>query len=256
MKVLQATHSDLDHFAHERQTNAGNLNRIWGRAVNLEARPAPEYVYPILDRDLVRDATCALSLRFRQAHDKDIYTIGVYAPRLDKRQPRSGAFVDAYDCYWLVKESLTAHGWNRPTVEHRLEKAARQGDEATFLSAIKNVSWQDMSAADYSKLVDLALEAGAHAAARQIAAEGFACYPNDVALEKRSRILAPPKVMRRDKVQYPTHRANRDWLKANGKSYRGRWVALHDGQLLGAADSMDELIKHTGHDKGILLTLV
>lgn len=137
-----------------------------------------------------------------------------------------------------------------------MESAAETGDERAFLDALKEVSWQGRPATDFIRAVHLALEAGAHLAARKLSAEGAEFHPNDSELQKYARVLAPPKVISTDVPPNPSQGTNLEWLKAHGEQYRGKWVAVKDGQLLGSADSLKELTAQVGDTKGkgILVT--
>lgn len=137
-----------------------------------------------------------------------------------------------------------------------LEGAAESGDESTFLSIEKAIDWSARPPEDLVRGVNLALRVGAFLLARKLSAEGARRYPNHPELQKYARVLAPPKVVRSDLPPTPSVKANRNWLKEHAQSYKGRWVALRDGELKGVADSLDELVEQLGDTKGILLTRV
>ncbi len=138
----------------------------------------------------------------------------------------------------------------------RLESAAVAGDERAFLAAKDAVDWEARSAADFLRAVQLALSAGAHMAARNLAAQGAQRFPDHSKLEKFARILAPPRVLRTPARPNAGLRANRDWLMTHGTQYRGQWVALCEGQLLGVGDSLDSVITQAGGTDGVLFTKV
>jgi len=137
-----------------------------------------------------------------------------------------------------------------------MESAAATGDERAFLVAKDLIDWETRPAEDFLRAVQLALSAGAHMAARNLAAQGAARHPNDANLQKYARILAPPRVLRSDAPPHPGLRANRDWLMTCGDKYRGQWVALRQGVLLGAADSLAALKELIGDTSNILPTKV
>jgi hypothetical protein len=138
----------------------------------------------------------------------------------------------------------------------RMGSAARIGDERAFLAAKNAIDWDARPAEDFLRAVQLALGAGAHMAARNLAAQGATRHPDNADLQKYARVLAPPRVLRNDAPPHPGLRANRDWLMAHGNEYRGQWVALHDGRLLGAADSLAALKRLVDDTTDILLTKV
>ncbi|MGH2538585.1 MAG: hypothetical protein ACRDHL_14440 [Candidatus Promineifilaceae bacterium] len=139
-----------------------------------------------------------------------------------------------------------------------LEAAAEAGDEHGFLGAYKSIEWRERPPQDFARAIRLAIQAGAHLIARHLAEQGTAQYAEDVELQQMSRTLAPPVVRRVERKPSTGWAADREWLKAHWDEYRGRWVALKDGQFLAAADSLDELVSQVGDIKGagILVTPV
>jgi hypothetical protein len=136
----------------------------------------------------------------------------------------------------------------------RLEDAARAGDRRAFLEALKEVEWQDWSPKDFAHAVRLGLEAGEHLAARRISEEGVSRYPDDSELQKYAHVLSPPKVISKHVPPDPARIANREWLKAHSGEYRGQWVAVRNGELLGVATSLRELVRQVGSTEDTLLT--
>ena len=153
-----------------------------------------------------------------------------------------------------VAPSETAVVLAEVDVMARMEVAAAAGDERAFLAAKDAIDWESRTPANFLRAIQLALAAGAHMAARNLAAQGATRYPDNVDLEKYARVLAPPRVLRSDAPPQPGLRANRDWLMTHGSQYRGQWVALRQGQLLGVADSLVALKKLIGDTPNVLLT--
>lgn len=105
--------------------------------------------------------------------------------------------------------------------------------------------------------IRIALATDAPLVARRLAELANERYPHHPEIAKANRILRPPRVVpasgRKVDVQ-----ANRAWLLEHRDEYKGRWVALLDGQLLADSASVDSLIENVGQVKGtgILLTWV
>ena len=137
-----------------------------------------------------------------------------------------------------------------------LEEVAEAEEEAALLSIGKAVDWSERSAEDFVLGIKLALKAGVFLLARELASEGAKRHPEHEELQKSARVLAPPKVIRSDLPPAPSVKANREWLKAHAKNYRGRWVALRNGELVRVANSFDELLEQVDDTQGILLTKV
>jgi hypothetical protein len=138
----------------------------------------------------------------------------------------------------------------------RLESAAYAKDETAFILARQAIDWSQRPAEDFVHAVDLAFLAGAFVAARNLSAEGAKRFPDNTRLKNLAYILAPPVVRSVPGDGNPTWKANRAWLKAHWNEYKGKWVALYNGQLLAVGNSPAELIQQVGEvkDTDILLT--
>ena len=77
-----------------------------------------------------------------------------------------------------------------------LEIAAEVGKETVFVQAASEIDWLQRPAADFARAVHLALAAGAHLLARELASHGYRLYPDHDDLAKMAHILAPPRVVR------------------------------------------------------------
>lgn len=137
----------------------------------------------------------------------------------------------------------------------RLQLAAEAGDERAFIEAAGMINWLDRTAQEFAEAVQLALAAGAHMMARRLAIEGARMYPENAVLAKMARVLAPPRFLGPTPSR-PSTKANRQWLIEHAEAYRGKWVALKEGRLVAAGDSVAEL-KAQVHDlKGLMITRV
>ncbi len=99
---------------------------------------------------------------------------------------------------------------------------------------------------EFIRAIKLALAEGAYLSARELSAEGARRFPEHILLAKYARVLAPPRVIRRQPATKTDIRVNRDWLKQHGDQYRGKWIALRDGELRGVADSLQALFDALG----------
>jgi hypothetical protein len=137
-----------------------------------------------------------------------------------------------------------------------LERAAKANDLRSFMAAIEAVNWEICQPGDFIRAVDLALNVGAFAVAHDISEKGRRKYPNHPELRKHASILAPPKILRTNLPADATVEANERWLKKCGHEFRGRWIAVRDGEFLGSADTLAGLIANVGKTSGALLTLI
>lgn len=129
-------------------------------------------------------------------------------------------------------------------------KPARSG------SRIPRNSGAPRSAVGYVREIQSALANGAYLQARELSARGAERFPKHVLLARYARVLAPPRVIGTSPATKTDLRANKQWIEANGSVYSGKWVALRDGTLLGAADFLKELTNALGIHRDILYTKV
>jgi hypothetical protein len=77
--------------------------------------------------------------------------------------------------------------------------------------------------------------------ARNVLHEALVNQPNDEELKRLRTVLAPPKVPRGGALDVDRTK-DFQWLNENAARHRGRWVAIHDGELVSEASSLDELL--------------
>jgi hypothetical protein len=136
----------------------------------------------------------------------------------------------------------------------RLEEAANAKDERTFVDTLEKVEWKGTTEGTFVLVIKLALKAGAYMAARQIANEGSAVHPESVELQRYAAAFSPPKILANNLPPNPSYKLNREWLSQNAGKYSGKWVALRNGEFIGANNSFDELFKQVGNSKEVLIT--
>ena len=134
--------------------------------------------------------------------------------------------------------------------------AAEEGDEATFLQIANQIDWLERPAVDFAHAVRLALAAGAHLFARNLAARGARLHPDHSELQKMARILAPPRTVRANLPPDPSVRPNIEWLRTHAAEYRGRWVALQSGALVASSPTARGLREKLATTKGLFVTRV
>ena len=75
-------------------------------------------------------------------------------------------------------------------------------------------------------------------------------------LQNAARAFAPPRVLARGLPAEEGPEANRAWIIANRSHYRGQWVALRNGELLGAGERLKDLAARFGIVPEVLYTRV
>jgi hypothetical protein len=135
------------------------------------------------------------------------------------------------------------------TAQALLEAAAQAGDVAAFLDGYYATRWHDQPAEVLVRVIRLALQAGAHVAARELSKLGLQSYPMNPDVQRLASIFYSNKPGRRSPPD-PSTAANLNWIRTHASEYRGKWVALRGEALLASADSLDNLLKITGDVRG------
>lgn len=115
------------------------------------------------------------------------------------------------------------------------------GDAAGFRQALAALDRPVLAPDDLVRIVRLALELGATSTAREIAVEGAQRHPEQEELGRFARVLNAARAELRPGTGQVSVRRNLAWFSAHSSEYRGQWVAVKDGQLLGVAPTMRAL---------------
>lgn len=140
-----------------------------------------------------------------------------------------------------------------------LSAAAEAGEAERFDAICRQIDWSSRSPGDFIRAIKLALLAGAFMTARRLSEKGVERFPDEPLIRRHAELQAPARVIRSDLPAEPEMGLNMDWLKRNRDGYRGKWVALKNGELCGEADTLKALVKQVGPIKnvpGLLVTRI
>lgn len=139
-----------------------------------------------------------------------------------------------------------------------LEKALKEGDTKEFTALWHQIDWAARQPSQIASAIRLAIAAEAPIFARALSVLGTELHPDDTELQTVSRVVAPPIVTTRLESPRSDIRSDRDWVRANRLEYRGKWVALRNGELLAAAETVESLVDEVGdvRNTGILITQI
>ena len=121
-----------------------------------------------------------------------------------------------------------------------LEEAARRGDRDTFMLLAKG-DWSYARPESSLRIVELAIALGFSSLAADFAAVAARTFPADQRAQSVARVLAPPTFSEAETSIPQRLVESRQWLRENAHRFRGKWVAVRDGRLLGAADHLRDL---------------
>jgi hypothetical protein len=151
-------------------------------------------------------------------------------------------------------------------LEHELTKLPWVARLADIDMAPPQVSWDPpprtvLQPDDLVRAAKHAFSRGRVPLSREILALGVRWLPEDPALAHLQRLFAPPVVTACPvaQEQVAARQRSQRWLSEHEDEYPGRWVAVLDGQLLGAGGSLREILGRLGlggFPEGTLVTRV
>jgi hypothetical protein len=125
---------------------------------------------------------------------------------------------------------------------HPLKAATDTGDSQAFLRQLALLDQDTLSAPEAIQVIKMALLLDMPAVAIDLARHAGTRFPNDPDIQQAVALLAPTNAARPTTAP-PVKglRQSQEWLRQNAADYRGQWVAVHQGRLLGAARTLPAL---------------
>jgi hypothetical protein len=139
-----------------------------------------------------------------------------------------------------------------------IEEAETREDRHALIILAKQVDWRRRRPKELIRAIQASLFLDMVLLARELADKGRRVFPNDKRMEQWAIVLAPPKIV-------GTRPASGDaigleeshkWFQNNSAKYKGQWIAVRRGELLGVAPTLKALYDQIGHDKKTPDTIV
>jgi len=122
-----------------------------------------------------------------------------------------------------------------------LEDAVKRADHQTFACLVRAMDWSVYRPNDLTCAIDMALQLDMVPLARELAQQGSRLFPEESHIQQAAAVLSPPVAMATPSPRRLPLAASQTWLKAHASQYKGQWVAVCDGTLLGTAPTLPEL---------------
>ncbi|NTW04154.1 MAG: hypothetical protein HGA19_23265 [Oscillochloris sp.] len=117
----------------------------------------------------------------------------------------------------------------------------RAQDREGFAAAISRILWKHQPVDAITGAIDLALSLDLPKQAAAVARAGLTRFPDDPRFRQAARVLEPPVVRSTPAPHAGGLSASQGWLRDHAAPYRGQWVVVREGQLLGAAPDLGSL---------------
>ncbi len=120
-------------------------------------------------------------------------------------------------------------------IQH-LEALLNAQNRQAFTEIVEAIEWDTSFSPDMlSQVVSMALSLELVSFARRLAQQGYHLFPEHERLAYQSWVLEPPIVLSSPAARARELDKSVDWINKNATKYRGSWVAVHRGTLLGTA---------------------
>jgi hypothetical protein len=137
-----------------------------------------------------------------------------------------------------------------------LDVAAQEGDRQAFVTQAEVIAWSAQTPDDLAHAIDLALHLELATLAITLATEGQRLFPDHPRIQNAGRVLAPPIGRIGPAAPMQGLGASRTWIRNHADAYRGQWIAVREGTLLGAAPSLKGLLAALGPNHNRMNTIV
>jgi hypothetical protein len=167
----------------------------------------------------------------------------------------------------VLPNILRAANWSNIAAKQKLEVLAaknqptdiKQGVENSMATSITpqlnqnpsmngGVSTTKPSPENILVAIEEALKLGNSAEAIKLTKSGTELFPDNDHLSRVAKILAPPVIRVIQNPQTQPFASSRKWLREHAQQYKGQWVAVSEGILLGSAITMQALLTYLGPD--------
>ncbi|MFX0197819.1 MAG: DUF5678 domain-containing protein [Candidatus Hodarchaeota archaeon] len=129
-----------------------------------------------------------------------------------------------------------------------------------FISLSKNINWSEQPPYALSRAIDLALALDLSSLAVGLAQRGETLFPDNVRLQKAAKVLCGSNIQRTQTTTSGRQlHDSRKWLQDYAGQYKGKWVAVQSGELLGVADTLKEVQRTIGasfHSRDTVITKI
>jgi predicted DNA-binding antitoxin AbrB/MazE fold protein len=137
-----------------------------------------------------------------------------------------------------------------------LQGYAVRGDSQRLRRLIETTDWMLGSPDELATAIEVALDLEMSKDAIELARLGSQIFPEHPRIQKLAHVLVPTPACIIDGPEARGLDASSAWLREHGLEYQGLWVAVREGELLGAAPRLKELAPLIGEGQDAISTLV
>jgi len=122
-----------------------------------------------------------------------------------------------------------------------LEEKAHAGDLRAFTALAEAINWAMRRPDELTAAIDLALRLDAVVLARDLAQVGSRVFPRDERVRQAAYVLRRPQPGVSHAPPAKGLDATLAWVWDHASEYRGKWIAVREGGLLGVATTLKDL---------------
>lgn len=115
-----------------------------------------------------------------------------------------------------------------------------------FIRSVDTIDWSSKSASFFKEGIKHVLSADAVQLARELSQLAVQIHPHDEDIIHLNKVISPPQIVRGRKTTESDITPTMEWLKNNAQDYRGNWIAVQSGKLIGMAKSHQALLEKLG----------
>lgn len=128
------------------------------------------------------------------------------------------------------------------TLMESLAEAAKVYDNDTFIELIRDVDWSQRTIEELYQTSKLALKMGMSLLTKKLVKKGMELAPDHAEFQRLHNLFFPKNPSRRVKgTPIKGFKESVEWLEKNAHMYRGKWIGVNQGKLVGVTDTYEEL---------------
>ncbi len=137
-----------------------------------------------------------------------------------------------------------------------LEHLADSGKTQEFDRLARTIDWSTQRPAHLARVMDLALSLDMITLAKELVWRGSVAFPDNKRIQHAVAVLSPHVAVKTQPAQTSHIDVSQQWLKEHGSEYKGQWVAVHNGMLLGVAPTLKQLHTQIGPEGKTAQTVI
>lgn len=157
----------------------------------------------------------------------------------------------------MTPETITKTNEKPLSLVEQLEQSFEAWDTRRFGELVRETDWVERRPEELERAISLSFSMNQTRLVRELAALGGRLFPGNKQLQHLAHVFAPTtgRIVKGSKPTTSLY-DSMEWFSEHANEYKGQYVAVRDGNFLGAAATMEDLATIVQFDELTLVTRV